>query len=345
MRYLIHHETSLSFPRPVREHQCELRLVPRDDERQRVLRADIDVHPPCHLGGYLDCFGNRVSTTSLVTPHDGLRVTLEAEVETRLANPFDYLPVDASAEPAWIEAALRREPRFLDFVLHRSASVPLLSALPETPAVPARDPRKSVLETLQEAMEWAKATYRYEPGATDVHAPLATFFEKGAGVCQDFAHLLVAVARSHGIPARYAMGYLDPGYAEEDDDAEPGKTPEAEKSPEPAKSPEGAKSPAPAKAQSQSQAQSQAAKAAPPESADAAEDDSAATHAWAEVLIPGAGWRGFDATQQLVVNDTYVTVAVGRDSRDAAPLRGSFKGDDGGELPRVRLRVSRQQQQ
>ncbi len=301
MRYLIRHETSLSFPKPVREHQCELRLVPRDDERQRVLRADIDVHPPCHLGGYLDCFGNRVSTTSLVTPHDGLRVTLDAEVETLLTNPFDYAPVDASAEPAWIEAALRREPRFLDFVLHRSASVPWLSALSEAPAVPARDPRKSVLQTLQEAMEWATASYRYEPGATDVHAPLATFFEKGAGVCQDFAHLLVAVARSHGIPARYAMGYLDPGYAEEDDDAE-----------------------APL--------------------ADSA-GDTAATHAWAEVLVPGAGWRGYDATQRLVVNDTYVTVAVGRDSRDAAPLRGSFKGDDGGELPRVRLRVSRQQQQ
>lgn len=301
MRYLIRHETSLSFPRPVREHQCELRLVPRDDERQRVLRADIDVHPPCHLGGYQDCFGNRVSTTSLVTPHDGLRVTLDAEVETRLANPFDYAPVDASAEPAWIDAALRREPRFLDFVLHRSPSVPSLSALPEAPAVPARHPGKSVLETLQETMEWAEASFRYEPGATDVHAPLAAFLEKGAGVCQDFAHLLVAVARSHGIPARYAMGYLDPGYAEEDDDAE-----------------------APL--------------------ADSA-GDIAATHAWAEVLVPGAGWRGFDATQRLVVNDTYVTVAVGRDSRDAAPLRGSFKGDDGGELPRVRLRVSRQQQQ
>jgi transglutaminase-like putative cysteine protease len=70
-----------------------------------------------------------------------------------------------------------------------------------------------------------------------------------------------------------------------------------------------------------------------------------ATHAWAEVLVPGAGWRGFDATHRLVVNDTFVTVAVGRDSRDAAPLRGSFKGDETGEEPRVRLRIARQQQQ
>ena len=70
-----------------------------------------------------------------------------------------------------------------------------------------------------------------------------------------------------------------------------------------------------------------------------------ATHAWAEVLIPGAGWRGFDATAGLVANDTYVPVAVGRDSRDAAPLRGTFKGDEGGASPQVSVRVAAQAEQ
>lgn len=67
-----------------------------------------------------------------------------------------------------------------------------------------------------------------------------------------------------------------------------------------------------------------------------------ATLAWAEVLIPGAGWRGFDVTNGLVVNDTCVTVAVGRDSADAAPQRGSFKGEDPGTAPEVCVRVSRE---
>ena len=99
----------------------------------------------------------------------------------------------------------------------------------------------------------------------------------------------MAAARDLGIPARYVVGYLDPGYAGEE----------------------------------------------------GAEPTEAATHAWAEVLVPGAGWRGFDATHRLVVNDTYVAVAVGRDSRDAAPMRGSFKGEESGESPRVHVHVAR----
>ena len=67
------------------------------------------------------------------------------------------------------------------------------------------------------------------------------------------------------------------------------------------------------------------------------------THAWAEVLIPGAGWRGFDATLQLVADATYVAVAVGRDGQDAAPQRGSFKGEEAGEPPLVNLQIMRQQ--
>jgi transglutaminase-like putative cysteine protease len=61
------------------------------------------------------------------------------------------------------------------------------------------------------------------------------------------------------------------------------------------------------------------------------------------VSIPGAGWRGFDATLQLVVNNTYVAVAVGRDDRDAAPQRGSFKGEEPGDPPQVHLAIMRQQ--
>jgi transglutaminase-like putative cysteine protease len=293
VRYLIKHETQLAFPRPVREHQCELRLVPRDDAHQRVLSASVEVSPKTELGGYVDCYGNRVQTLSILEPHDFLVTTLHAEVETWLTNPFAFPALDPDAERAWMSRALREEPRLLDFVLHRSECVPELSKLAVPLAPPAFDPRRSLLENVQTTMEWAAAELVYESGVTDVHHPLAEVLEKRAGVCQDFAHLLVCVVRSFGFAARYAMGFLDPVYA------------------------------------------------ARPEGDDAG-SPVAATHAWAEVLVPGAGWRGFDATQQLVVNDTYVTVAVGRDSRDAAPLRGSFKGADGGEAPRVQVCVQRQ---
>ena len=182
MRYLIRHETALAFPKPVREHQCELRLVPRDDEHQRVLRTEITVRPECHLGGYVDCFGNRVTTTSLIAPHDSLAVRLEAEVETLLENPFAYAALPAAQEARWLEDALGAEPRLLDFLVHRSDSVPDLRGVAGAPVPPLRDARAGVVAAMQETMAWAAATFRYETGTTDVHAPLETFLGKGAGV-------------------------------------------------------------------------------------------------------------------------------------------------------------------
>ncbi len=83
------------------------------------------------------------------------------------------------------------------------------------------------------------------------------------------------------------------------------------------------------------------------------EDDAAAAakasatpctpHAWAEVLIPGAGWLGFDPLALLVANDSYVGVAVGRDQSDAAPLRSSRKGGGESKTAVVSVRVARQQ--
>jgi transglutaminase-like putative cysteine protease len=301
VRYLIQHETALAFPKPVREHQCELRLVPREDEAQRVISADITISPDAFLGGYSDCFGNVVTTVSLVPAHDALSIALEAEIETLRVNPFDYAAVPAAEERAWIESELRREPRLWDFVLHRSESVPSVGTFGDLALPPPCSPQRSVMDAVQEAMAWAADAFRYDPDVANVQEPLSTFLEERAGACQDFAHLLVAVSRSWGIPARYAAGYLDPSSVE----ARHGE----------------AEDPA------------------------VGVDQPPAAHAWAEVLVPGAGWRGFDATQRLVVNETYVTVAVGRDSRDAAPFRGSFKGDDPGDSPQVRISVSRAPQQ
>ena len=289
MRYRIEHATSLTFPTPVREHQCELRLAPRDDTHQRRLRAAITVEPEATLASYQDSFGNLVHQFSITAPHDMLRTRLEAEVETLLANPFDYTALPTGREAAWLADQLRTQPRLWDFVLHRSPFTPDLQRLDHGLDVPKREGSASVLESVQAAQKWVGDVLAYRPGVSTVDSPLDTALGERAGVCQDFAHLLVAVVRGWGVPARYVMGYVDPGYLDEDE-----VRPEA-------------------------------------------------THAWAEVLIPGAGWRGFDAVHQLVVNDTYVAVAVGRDHRDAAPQRGAFRGDDPGTPPDVTLHVVGQQ--
>jgi transglutaminase-like putative cysteine protease len=288
VRYLIEHRTALTFPSAVREHQCELRLAPRDNGDQKRLAYSLTITPEAELRESTDCFGNLVHRFSLLPPHDGLGVMLRAEVQTLLSNPFDYMPLPPPLERAWVERRIREDLSLYDFVLHRSASVPDVASLRDV-ETPAYDSDRALLDNTQRAMAWIQERLVYAPGATEVHDPLGTIIARGAGVCQDFAHLLIAIVRSWGFAARYVMGFVDPG-----DFREAGNGPEA-------------------------------------------------THAWAEVLVPGAGWRGFDATARLVTGDAYVGVAVGRDSRDAAPLRGTFKGDDGGTAPEVSVRMLRRE--
>lgn len=287
MIYLIEHRTELKYAKPVREHHCELRVAPRQPG-QVVLELELQTEPAAEMRAYEDAWGNTVHWFGIVEKHDSLVTRMRARVETKLANPFDYEAVPAARERAWLEEAVWREPRLWDYILHRSPSTPALDRVDGDFDFPAKDEGQSIIEAVQLAMEWVGETLAYTPGSTKVHAPLADVLAARAGVCQDFAHLLVAIVREWGVPARYAMGYQDPESAGVDDDA-------------------------------------------------------AATHAWAQVLIPGAGWRGFDATNGLVVNDTYVTVAVGRDSTDAAPQRGAYKGEDAGDEPDVLVQMAREQ--
>ncbi len=293
MRYIIEHETRLSFPDDVKEHQCEMRLTPIHDELQRVHEARLEIEPAAELFSYMDSFGNTAHHCSLVGAHGQIVSRLYADVETLLDNPFDYTPVPVAREQEWIKHSLHDVPRLWDYVVHHSAATPALARVAHDLDLPVHDPRSPLIQCVQDAMAWIHETLDYDPDVTHVHTSLEEVLELRAGVCQDFAHLLIAVVRSWGFPARYVMGYQDSHYFENDEQ-------DKEESPQ-------------------------------------------ATHAWAEILIPGAGWRGFDATHNLLADATYIRVAVGRDHHDAAPQRGSFKGDQEGDSPEVVLRVSRQQ--
>ena len=295
MKYDIVHELRLTYSAPVWEHHVEMRLTPQESSHQQVRAAQIEIDPACQPRSYRDCFGNRVHYCSLVTPHDHLTVRMRAQVETALDNPFDYTPVAPARESAWVAESLRAQPRLWDYVLHRSAATPDLAALAgAAQGLLARKADHAILDAVMAGLDWIGEVVAYEPAFTHAPAKLADVLSRGSGGCQDFAHLLISIVRAWGFPARYVMGYQDPGYAEDD-----------------------------------------------------AVDAAQRAHAWAEVLVPGAGWRGIDPTTRLIANQTYIAVAVGRDASDAAPIRAVFKGggnelEAGGEAA-VTLEVTRDQ--
>lgn len=288
MRYLIEHETVLEYPRIVREHHIELRLAPRADDHQKVLSCSIETEPAAEMSCYTDYFGNRADYFCVIQPHTRLVTRLRSEVETTKENPFSFAAIPPAEEMEWLQKAIRKEPPLNDFVLHRSLLTPPAMKLAEAVACafPRRDKDRPILDSLLELLAWVPTVLNYRSGTTEVHGALTAAVRQRSGVCQDFAHLFITVARSWAIPARYVMGYLDPGIS--------------------------------------------------------TEKQSMATHAWAEALVPGAGWVGFDATHNLLTNDHYVAVAVGRDSYDAAPQRGSFKGEPSDELPSVTVTMQEQ---
>lgn len=287
MRYKIAYHSRLEFEEPISEQQGEMRLVPRTDAYQKTISHSLVLSPDVPIFEYRDAFGNQVYSFNAVPPHDSLEIRFEAEVENSLKNPFDFLPPTPAEEFAALKKLLREHPRYYDFVLGNGPIIPGRDRLTPGKDWPICDPKKNLLDSVQKAVEWIRATIRYETGSTEVHCPVETVLEKGSGVCQDFAHLLIAIVRDWGVPARYVMGYqyLDTG---------------------------------------------------------AGQASRNETHAWTEIYLPGGGWRGFDATHAMLANETYFPVAVGRDSRDAAPERSSFKGKVIGLKPQIQLTLSQQ---
>lgn len=288
MRYLIEHETILEYPTPVREHHLELRLTPRQDTNQHLLSHRIEIEPAADKGQYCDYFGNAVDYFCVIAPHSRLVTRMVAEVETLRENPFDFMPVAQQDQQQWYQQALQQQPSLYDYLLHRSQVTPAVMKLAAVmnSALPRYESERPTMDSLLELMAWVTTILTYQAGTTAVHNDLLEAVRQGAGVCQDFAHLFISVARSWSLPARYVMGYMDPGIC--------------------------------------------------------TEGESIATHAWAEVLVAGGGWIGFDPVHNLLANDRYVAVAVGRDSYDAAPQRGSFKGEGADTMPQVQLSITNQ---
>jgi len=292
VRYRIERFGRTRFADQVREHHFELRIAPWDDAGQRLVSLDLTLVPPAVPAVHCDCFGNQVHRASFLSPHTEVAVTMVAEVETLLINPFDYKAVAPARELEWVAGSLHEAPRLLDFLLYRSDRVPDLAAVaPEAMTPPGYQAGQPLLAQLQEAMTWVQSEFELDPEAVVARPRLAELFEERIGSSRDLAHLFLALVRSWGFPARYVRGYLDPGYFEPDDeDEEPRQLPQV-------------------------------------------------SHAWAEVLIPGAGWRGFDPARGLLADQTYIRVAVGRDSDDCPTQRNTFKGDAQAEETEDRLEV------
>ncbi len=209
MIYDIRHVTTYSYAAPVSATRCALRLRPRGDGGQRVLRSAIKLTPePTRRREWLDFFGNRLVEAQIDAAHTTLRITLEARVAVRRR------PAPAAAlTPAWetvranAAASKSLDPQSPAHFLFAGRLTPLLEPITAY-ARESFPPGRPVLEAAFELMRRVHADFAYDPKATQIATPLAEVFARRGGVCQDFAHIMIAALRGLGLPTNYVSGYL-----------------------------------------------------------------------------------------------------------------------------------------
>ncbi len=209
-RYHLVHATEFLYDGPVSESYNEVRLRPLHDEKQSCLSFRLTTTPGSRSTAYRDAYGNWVHQFNVLPEHHHLRV--EAESVVLAHGPSDGAE-DGTTLADFDSRRDQLDEEHFDFMAP-TGYVPHLAALKEIIASAERASGGTVTGFVQAASETIHSRFRYVKGATHVHSSIEDSLSICAGVCQDFAHLLLGVARMRGLPARYVSGYLAPGNAE-----------------------------------------------------------------------------------------------------------------------------------
>jgi transglutaminase-like putative cysteine protease len=279
VRLDIRYTTRFVYDSPVSESQNELRACPASDDRQALLHYNVTTTPSSRIAWYADHWGTRVDTFGIRLPHRTLEVVADATVET------------------WPQPLITAAPRRgdLDDRDFRDAHLEFLAPSPHVQPGPAvSDAARGAAEVAgDDVIGAALAVHRtvggqltYAPGETYVGVPVEDVLGSGRGVCQDFAHLAVAMYRSLGIPARYVSGFL---YAADDATGAEVVGDEVEV-----------------------QTHAWVEVAIPVGDPRRGRG--------------GATWLALDPTNRLEVGEQHVSIGRGRDYDDVAPFRGVFSG-------------------
>ncbi len=276
MIYDIRHVTTYSYESPVSFARCSLRLEPRTGDGQQLVSHSVDIRPrPAERTVRRDFFGTHTESVLIETAHRSLRI----DSRSRVSVSRQVLGRDAPS-PSWEDV---RDVAFEASSLGPSSPVGYVFAsslvpvqAPVTAYAAASFPSGGgVVAGAVDLMHRIRTEFKYDPKATVISTPLKEVFEKRHGVCQDFAHVMIAGLRGLGLPAAYVSGYL---------------------------------------------------RTIPPPGQPRLQGADA-THAWVSVWCGDAiGWIGFDPTNDILVGNDHIILAVGRDFSDVSPVDGIIVG-------------------
>ena len=205
--YSIAHTTVYLYSQPVVLSHQFLHLEPLATETQECLDFNLQVRPtPLETTTRSDYFGNRVHYLTITEPHQELRITAQSQVSVTPVNT-PTAPTTVDEARRWLAKAAEPATHAARQFLYPSAATRRLAVADEW-AGRLFPGGRSVLEGVEELSAEINRSFVFDPNATHARTPLDEFMQLRRGVCQDFAHLAVAVLRAAGLPGRYVSGYL-----------------------------------------------------------------------------------------------------------------------------------------
>jgi len=255
-------------------------LFPISDEYQELVKQKLLITGNPIIETYKDYYGNEVGSFTYIQPH--LQLTIESNIEV-VTSKRQLPECTLSHEAQWqILKQSNTNASLIDYLKQEE-----FDQLKELEAIllEMNLHRCPPIQAAEKLNHYVYSNFSYIKGITEVDTTIDEVWKLKAGVCQDFAHILLVTLRMTGIPARYVSGYVCPlneGYRGE-----------------------------------------------------------GATHAWVEAYLPELGWVGFDPTNNCLVSDLHIRLAVGRSFRDCSPVRGTYVGTSDHELE-VKVNVSYQ---
>jgi transglutaminase-like putative cysteine protease len=206
MFYAIRHFTSYRYNRSVWQSMMEVRMHPRSEGNQRCFVFQLSVNPRARIFGYTDSYGNLVHHFDLPSRHSQLTIISDAlvniEAQPSIPEVMEY--------QGWQELEEIVEKKdYWDMLMpsHFARSSPELEQLAGEIGVTERK-RRSPLAFLQDIASGVHRSFSYVKKSTAVNSPIEDALRSRQGVCQDFAHIMIALVRNARIPCRYVSGYL-----------------------------------------------------------------------------------------------------------------------------------------
>jgi transglutaminase-like putative cysteine protease len=202
--FKIQHITRYEYDEFVRESVNEIRILPYQCNDQEVLQQNLTItgHPPVHT--FSDYWGNNTGTFNLITPHQKLEITSKlivrtispSELQLNHEGSFTELKQDINGQLHMLELV---KPEFIEGE-QKIQEIVTQIYLPE----------KSIATVVEESSHYIFKNFSYIKGITTTETTIDEILAHRSGVCQDFAHVLLQILRTMGIPSRYVSGYICP---------------------------------------------------------------------------------------------------------------------------------------